>query len=48
MFIFGEILGLVVVLLAGVAWMRADEREAHRYEHALARDRAKANAGGGS
>lgn len=48
MFVFGEILGLVAVLLAGVAWMRADEREAHRFDHALARDRARARAGGES
>lgn len=48
MFIFGEMLGLVVVLLAGVAWMRADEREAHRYDHARARERARAQAGGES
>lgn len=46
MFVFGELLGLVAVLLAGVGWMRADEREARRYEHALSRDRAKVEAGG--
>lgn len=47
MFIFGEMLGLVAVLLAGVAWMRADERQARRYDQARLRERAT-NAGSDS
>lgn len=48
MFIFGELLGLVAVVLVGVAWMRADERESRRYDQSVARKRARAHAGGDS
>lgn len=44
MFIFGEMLGLIAMLLGGVQWMRADEREGRRYDRAIAR--AKGRAGG--
>lgn len=48
MFIFGEILGLVAVMLAGVAWMKADEREARRYDLRTARRRELIETGGKS
>jgi putative copper resistance protein D len=43
--LFGEILGLVAMLVAGVAWMRADEREARRFDHSLRRRTERAEAG---
>lgn len=42
MFVLGELIGLIAVIIAAMRWAQADEREARRYDAARARRRAMA------